>query len=433
MNANRLSTDVEPRVLFIDMNSFFASCEQQVNYYLRGRPVAVCVYTGKHGCVIAPSAEAKDRGVKLGVPLYKAMLVCPDLVPIETNPARYRAFHVKLIDVLKGFADDVLPKSIDEAVVDLTRYRYVYKDVVKVARDIKRAIQTEVGDYLKCSIGIAPNVFLAKLGTEIGKRDGLVVITPDTIDGVLEKLSLTDLPGIGHRMAERLQAGGIFTPLALRYADPNHLRAVCQSVVGWHWHLRLNFGGEVDLSSNGYKSMQAMRTISQEQRRSAALLADILTALCLTLEKRMVGQDVFARLLWVSCRYESGRGYGDEIKLEVPLQDGNRLRQVVLDRMEAFRRNARCEPVLNGGLTQLCVGVNRFIPADALQYSLFEDHTREDQLRKTVYTIKDRFGPEKLVRAYQLADSPVWHDVIGFGSIKDLYKERGEDSGERIE
>jgi len=232
MNANRLSTDVEPRELFIDMNSFFASCEQQVNYYLRGRPVAVCVYTGKHGCVIAPSAEAKDRGVKLGVPLDKAMLICPDLVPIETNPARYREFHVKIIAVLKRFADDVLPKSIDEAVVDLTRYRYVHKDVVKVARDIKRAIQTEVGDYLKCSIGIAPNVFLAKLGTEIGKRDGLVVITPDTIDGVLEKLSLTDLPGIGQRMAERLQAGGIFTPLALRHADPNRLRAVCQSVVG---------------------------------------------------------------------------------------------------------------------------------------------------------------------------------------------------------
>ncbi|MFN5704885.1 MAG: DNA polymerase IV, partial [bacterium] len=83
------------------MNSFFASCEQQVNYYLRGRPVGVCVYTGKYGCVIAPSVEAKRAGVKTGMRLNDAIQVCPDLVPIETNPARYREFHVKIMNVLR--------------------------------------------------------------------------------------------------------------------------------------------------------------------------------------------------------------------------------------------------------------------------------------------------------------------------------------------
>lgn len=426
MNFNRLTDNTDPRVLFIDMNSFFASCEQQVNYYLRGRPVAVCVYTGKHGCVIAPSNEAKKRQVKLGMRLDEAVKTCPDLIPLETNPNRYREFHQKIIGVLKRFSDDVLPKSIDEAVVDLRRFRYVYKTdaaVVQVAHDIKKAIHDDVGDYLKCSIGIAPNVFLAKLGTEIAGRDGLEVITPGTIDGVLEKLRLTDLPGIGRNMAIRLENAGIQTPLQLRHADPRLVRAACQSIVGWHWHLRLNFGGEVDMASTDYRSMQAMRSISKEQRRSVDTLRDILTALCLTLERRMVKQEVFAQLLWVSIRYEEGQRWGEEIALQLPLQDGGRLRELVLNRMEAFRRRHLSGPLLNGLVTQLCVGVTRFIPAEAVQYTLFEDYTREDKLRKTVYSIKDRFGPDKLVRAYQLADSPVWRDVIGFGNVKDMHPE----------
>ncbi|MCY7352778.1 MAG: DNA polymerase IV [Cytophagaceae bacterium] len=430
MNANRITDNIEPRVLFVDMNSFFASCEQQVNYWLRGRPVAVCVYVGQRGCVIAPSIEAKQRGVKLGMRLDEAMKRCPDLVPIETNPERYREFHVKIIDVLKKFSDDVLPKSIDEAVVDLTRFRFVHKDPVAVARAIKQAIRIDVGDWLRCSIGVAPNVFLAKLGTEIQKPDGLVVITPDTIDAVLATLQLTDLPGIGLRMAAQLERGGVHSPLELRYASPDRLRAVCKSIVGWHWHLRLNFGGEVDMASSAYKSMQAMRTISAEQRRSAAMLMDILTALCLTLERRMVRQEVFARMIFVHCGYDSGRHYADEVRLEIPLQDGVRIQKLVIDRMERFRRQHLCEPVLNAHLTRLCVGVNRFVSAEAVQYTLFEESSRnggsrfrEDKLRKTVYDIKDRFGSDKLLRAAQLSDSPVWRDVIGFGSIKDLHGE----------
>lgn len=200
---------------------------------------------GQAGLRFAPSIEAKLRGVKTGMRLDEAIRLCPDLIPIETHPTRYREYHVKIIAVLKRFADDVVPKSIDEAVVNLTNYQLVYKDMQKVAHDIKRAIRQDVGDYLRCSVGIAPNVFLAKSASDVQKPDGLTVITPDTIDDVLRSLRLTDLPGIGEGMAARLQAGGIHTPLALRYASPEHLRATCKSIVGWHWRLRLNFGGEM--------------------------------------------------------------------------------------------------------------------------------------------------------------------------------------------
>ena len=93
-NFNHLQKTPDTLVMFIDMNSFFASCEQQVNYFLRHRPIGVCVYTGKYGCVIAPSIEAKKRGVKLGMRLNEVMKICPDFVPVEMHSQRYRNFHI---------------------------------------------------------------------------------------------------------------------------------------------------------------------------------------------------------------------------------------------------------------------------------------------------------------------------------------------------
>jgi DNA polymerase-4 len=421
MNRNRLSTHTLPTILFVDMNSFFASCEQQDNYWLRGRPVGVCVYTGRKGCVIAPSVEAKLRGIKTGMRLDEAMVLCPELVPVETHPARYREYHVKIIDVLRTFSDDVVPKSIDEAIVDLTNYQLVYKDMQQTALAIKQAIRQKVGDWLRCSIGIAPNVFLAKLASTIRKPDGLTVITPDTIDAVLETLTLTDLPGIGHRMAARLQAAGIHTPLNLRYASPDHLRAVCKSIIGWHWHLRLNFGGEVDLETNAdNKSMSAMRTISADQRSTPERLDELVQSLCLTLERRMVRQGVFCQDMSFSCRYHNGKTYNYEAHFSEPKQDGPELYEIIRERLAKFQAAHRCEPVLNEHLRSMCVAVFRFIPAEVVPLHLFGNDSRKDKFRQTLYDLKTKFGPDKLIRATELRDNPAYRDVIGFGNIKDL-------------
>jgi DNA polymerase-4 len=372
--------------------------------------------------VIAPSIEAKLKGVKTGMRLDQAIALCPDLVPIETHPARYREYHVKIIDVLREFADDVVPKSIDEAIVDLTNYQLAYPDMRKTALDIKRAIHQKVGDWLRCSIGIAPNVFLAKLASDVQKPNGLTIITPNTIDDVLRTLTLTDLPGIGHRMAARLQAGGVHTPLALRYASPEHLRAVCQSIIGWHWHLRLNFGGEVDLDTNpDTKSMSAMRTISAEQRETPERLDELLQSLCLTLERRMVQKGVFCQDMSFSCRYHTGKTYNYEAHFAEPKQDGPELYQIIRERLEKFQAAHRCEPVLNYHLRSMCVAVFRFIPAEVVPLHLFGNtDERRGKFRQTLYDLKTKFGSDKLIRATELRDNPVYRDVIGFGNIKDL-------------
>lgn len=420
MNQNSLHTKTESRVLFIDMNSFFASCEQQVNYWLRGRPVGVCVYTGKFGCVIAPSIEAKKKGVKTGMRLNDAMAICPELVPLETNPARYRDFHVKIIKVLKKYSADVIPKSIDEAVVNLNNYQLIHKDVAEVAKKIKQDIQHEVGDWLKCSIGIAPNAFLAKLASDIQKPDGLTIITPENIDQVLGKLRLKDLPGIARNMAERLQRANINNPVELRHTSPERLRIICKGIVGEYWHKRLNFA-EVDMYDHtDYKSMQAMRHLSLVQRQEASSVETILLSLCLQLEKRMVEANVFCRTIGFHTRCEEGHSYGDNITISIPMQDGAEIMQALKKRMKHYENVNQCESIINTNTVSLSIYVGSFVNEAMVQYGLFEDHSRKDKLRKTVYALKDKFGMNKLVRGAELGDESLVKDVIGFGSVKDL-------------
>jgi DNA polymerase-4 len=422
VNQNSLQTKLEARVLFIDMNSFFASCEQQTNYWLRGRPIAVCVYTGKYGCVIAPSVEAKKAGIKLGMRLNDAIKICPDLVPLETNPEKYRTYHARIMSILKRYSDDVLPKSIDEAVVDLTSYKNIHPDVVKVAKEIKKNILEEVGDYLKCSIGIAPNAFLAKLASDIDKPDGLTIINPENIDEVLKKLELTDFPGISKGMKNRLNKAGIYTPLELRYSTPEKLKAACKSIVGLHWYYRLHFQ-EVDLQSNEeYKNMSAMRMISKEQRKDVQNLRDILMMLCLTLEKRMMTKQLFCKRVYFYSRYEDGSAFEDKFYTEQPLQDGMEIFHILEERQQNYLiKNKLSANIINSNTTTIGVVIGQFIHDDYLQLNIFDNaHLKNNKLRKTVYEIKDKYGLKKIKRASELSDDEVVDDVIGFGSVKDV-------------
>lgn len=425
MNANTLAVKTEARILFVDMNSFFASCEQQTNFWLRGRPVAVCVYTGKYGCVIAPSIEAKKKGVRLGMRLHEAIRICPDLVPLETNPDKYRSFHARILNILKRYSEDVIPRSIDEAVVDLSSYKHIHPDVVAVAKQIKQNIHDEVGDWLKCSIGIAPNAFLAKLASDIQKPDGLTIITPENIDSVLKKLELTDLPGIAKGMAQRLQKAGIYTPLQLRHSTPDKLKAACKSIIGLHWYHRLHFR-EVDmLDREEYKNMSAMRQVSKEQRKDVQNLRDIAMMLCLTLEKRLMKKQLFCKRVVFYTRYEDGSAYEDRFHTEQPLQDGMEIFHILEERQKKFQRDHNLAlPVINTEVTRIGVVIEEFIHEDAVQLNIFDNsHIRQNQLRKAVYGIKDKYGLKTIRRASELGDEDAVDDVIGFGNVKDVNRE----------
>jgi DNA polymerase-4 len=228
----------------VDMNSYFASVEQQANPHWRGRPLGVCAYLHKNGCVIAASIEAKKRGAKVGMSLEECREVCPDMVFVQNDPPKYRAVTSRVFSLLHQISDKVEHYSIDEAFLDLEGW---YRDEAEAAWSLARMrmrIQQEIGDWLKCSIGIAPSKFLAKLASDLKKPNGLVIITPENLDETLSSLDLEDACGIGPRIKRRLNRLGIYTLLDLKHHPlANLMRALGKA--GWMWQERL-YGRDVD-------------------------------------------------------------------------------------------------------------------------------------------------------------------------------------------
>lgn len=212
-------------IAHVDMNSYFASVEQQANPFLRGRPLGVCAYLREHGCVIAASIEAKRLGMKVGMTVQEARAAVPGAVFVQNDPAKYRAVTSRMFSLLHELTDVVEHYSIDEAFLDLTGW---YRDPAEAAWALSRVrhrLTTEIGEWLRCSIGIAPTRFLAKTASDLKKPNGLVVIDYDTLDATLAQLDLEDVCGIGPRIRRRLERLGIRTLIDIkRYPVANLMR-----------------------------------------------------------------------------------------------------------------------------------------------------------------------------------------------------------------
>lgn len=359
--------------MYIDMNSFFASCEQQKIEELRGKPIGVCPFASPTACVIAPSIEAKKYGVKTGMRLFECRRLCPDIIAISARPYIYRQIHIDIMEILRSYCPDVKAKSIDEAVMNLTNYRLVYPDPKELAKKIKADI-TAKHDYLKCSIGIAPNSFLAKLGTELQKPDGLVEITRENVDEQLAKLKLTDLPGIARSNERRLQMIGIKNPLEMRHASPALLRKAFGGIVGHYWHCRLNFM-EMDGYESDYKAMSATRSVSRETRESPQALDSLLIALCTRLEQRLVKQSQFCKEASFFIKYKDHTGWDTNIRFTSPLQDAMEMRQYILEKVHSFEKSTKTH-MFNNQTAHIGVIVRNFIEAKYVTYTLFENKIR---------------------------------------------------------
>jgi len=409
-----------PLVMYIDMNSYFASCEQQRHVELRGKPLGVITYDGPNAAVIAASIEAKRFGVKTGMRLGECRTLCPQLLTITTHPGWYRQIHVDIMNILRSYCDDVIPKSIDEAVANFHSYHLVYKDLSALARQIKADIKNKY-DYLTCSIGIAPNSFLAKVGTELQKPDGLVVITEENIDEHLAKMKLTDLPGIAAANERRLKLIGINTPVEMRHSSPALLRKAFGGVVGNYWHSRLNFG-EVDMYNRSEnRTMSATRTLSRQQASDPQQLDSMIISLCTRLEQRLVKSGMFCKEVQFSIRYKDRTSWDTTVKLADPLQDAMELRSYIRQRIAEYEQSHKIATLLTPTTQNLTVVIQSFVKDQVMQYSLFDNRMKKDMVRKVMYQIKDRFGQKNIVRkGGEMVNPHIMKDAIGFGSVRDM-------------
>ena len=226
--------------MFIDFDSFFASVEQVCTPRLRGRPVAVAPLLAETTCCIAASRQARKFGVKTGTPVYEARQLCPDLEVVEARPELYVRCHKKMNEVIAECGVTPEVASIDEVHCPLWGEWMDVEAARGLARRIKAAIAQKISPLLTCSIGLAPNRFLAKTASDMEKPNGLVVITQDELPGCLHRLELRDLVGVGARMEARLRARQIDTVEHLCAASRELLREVWGGVEGERFHAALH-------------------------------------------------------------------------------------------------------------------------------------------------------------------------------------------------
>lgn len=202
-------------IIHIDMDSYFASVEQQANPNLRGKPIVV---TGKptiRSVVAAASKEAKKCGVESAMATWKARKKCSDLILVPGDPDRYEWLTNNFFDILQTYSPKLEPFGVDEAFLDVTAKMREFQSPINLVKQIKRDVEEEFGTWITCSVGIARNKLLAKLASDMEKPDGITRIRDDEISEVLEKISLTDLCGIGARTEKRLNRLGIDSVLEL--------------------------------------------------------------------------------------------------------------------------------------------------------------------------------------------------------------------------
>ena len=227
------------RCLFVDFNSYFASVEQQDDPRLRGRPVGVVPVMAETTCCIAASYAAKAYGVKTGTPVWEARQRCPDIVLLQARPARYVEVHHALMAAIEDCIPHGKAESIDEVPCWLIGRERVRENAIEIAKRIKRTILERGFDAMGCSIGIAPNKFLAKTASDMQKPDGLTVLEQGDLPHRLHGLDLRDFCGIGPSMEKRLKRAGIHTVEQLCAATREHLRAAWGSIEGERYWLQL--------------------------------------------------------------------------------------------------------------------------------------------------------------------------------------------------
>src|SRR3989344_5902981 len=296
-----------PQVMHIDLNSCFATVEQQARPLLRGKPVAVTNRFTKNACVVAASYEAKAFGVKVGMTFSDAKVLVPNLIMLETDPPKYHYVYQILVNIMQSYSPNVIMKSIDEGIINFegTTSAVNKRPLAGIGYEIKKRLKNEVGCWMRCNIGIAPNRFLAKTAASLHNPDGLDIIDHKNLRKTLSDLKLTDLTGIAERNEARLNTRGIYTPLQFLDAPADLLkRHVFKSVCGEDWYKRLR-GWEVDDYQSSVKTV-GRQFVLDDMQPSEETLRSRLAYLCETTAMKLRYKGLCARGIYIYLLYAGG-------------------------------------------------------------------------------------------------------------------------------
>ncbi len=385
----------DPATLVIDLNCAFASIEQQHDFSLRGRPLAIAAYATDAATIVSSSREARDLGIKTGMKVFEAKAIFPAIVVREPNPPLYRSVSDRLMEIIERHTPDVLRMSIDEASMSLAGtpdLRKLGPEGVGLA--VKRAIRAEIGECVTASVGVSTSIWMAKQASNLDKRDGLRRIDHTNLLAVFESLSLTDLSGIAEASARRLARGGILTPLQFLRATPPRLRG-------------FEVGGFEGVRRKSYSHSHVLARATASQRD----LEELLMRLSDMVGRRLRAAGRRGSIVSVGVVYRPDAGhFSRQAKQAAPIATGDEIYRAALSLLAAR------DPRRTVGT--LGVGLSGLVDADAGQLDLFDSSAgpRLARLEAAVDRIRDRFGEDAVQRSRLLGRAPVVRDRIAFGN-----------------
>jgi DNA polymerase IV len=406
-----MAADLQPDLfgfLHIDLNSFFASVEQQLHPEYRGKPTGVVPTMADTTSLIAASYEAKALGIKTGTRVSEAKRICPGIILVNGNHADYAEYSHNIALAVERVCPVAHTPSIDEMVCQLMGRERNPPAARQISLAIKQAIKDDVGETLRCSIGMAPNRYLAKIASDMQKPDGLIGLLPSQLPRAIAHLELRDLPGVGARTEVRLNAKGIHTMPELLALDRNGMHKLFDSVWGdrmYHW-LRGEATGDdgAPVASDIQKSLGHSHVLAPEHRSPEGAWA-VAHKLLHKASMRLRMEHFHTSSLSVTIKYaltreQSARaakskqhysgiqniGWGMEARFR-PCQD-------TLSLLEALQGCWKQSPTGPEHQRPFFVGITmrNLIPEHEMQTTLFEEPGNRNQLSATMDKLNLKYG-----------------------------------------
>lgn len=379
-------------ILHVDMDAFFAAIEQRDRPELRGKPVIVGGTPEGRGVISTASYEARVFGVHSAMPAARAVRLCPGGVFLPVDGHKYHAVSEQVMAILARHSDRIEQVSVDEAFLDLTDRVSDYRAAEALARRIKREIRDEL--HLTASVGVGPNKFLAKLGSDLRKPDGLVVIRPQEAQAVLAPLPVGKLWGVGPKTEARLQQLGLRTIGDIAAQPIARLRSLLGAWGDALYELSRGIDERPVETSREMKSVSAERTFprdlyDEEQMRRA--LAD----LSAEVSRRLKADEVRGKTIAIKVRFGDFHTFTRQTTLAEATDRADVIRRTVYALLAEVERAGKGIRLLGVRATGLEHG-----PA---QLSLFSPQVqRRAQLDQSLRYLRERFGPDAVKWAREM-------------------------------
>jgi DNA polymerase-4 len=342
--------DTAPRrIAHIDMDAFYASVEQRDNPSLRGKPVIVAGLSPR-GVVCAASYEARRFGIHSAMPTQQARLLCKNGIFLRPRMERYREVSRCVFGIIREFSDVVEPVSVDECYVDFTTNRFGIDAPDELAGRLKQQIRDQAG--LTCSVGIAPNKFIAKIASDFDKPDGLVVIAPDQVDTFLVDLPVGRIPGVGPVAQRKFQQLGVKTIAELRRLTREQLERLFRRAGGRLYEYARGIDERPVVTYRAPKSLSREQTFERDTT-DLEVVRETLRRQADSVAQRLAKRGLRAHGVELKVKYDDFQQVTRSGRLDDLFNDADTIYQTaltLLERTEAGRRAVRLVGVGVSGL-----------------------------------------------------------------------------------